>query len=453
MTQGERATRVLIAGGGVAGVEALLALRRLAGARVSVSMLAPEDRFHFRPLSVTEPFGLGAERELDLLEIALEHGATFVRDALAAVDPEARRVTTAEGRALEYDALLLALGTRRVAAIPGAVTFRDSADAGALEQVVARVRRGEIRRLAFAVPVGVAWSLGAYELALLTRDQGRELGLEGLELTLVTPESRPLEVFGGEASAAVAETLAAAAIDVRLATAPIEYSDGELVLSGGGRLACDAAVALPSQRGHPLPGVPQDHDGFVPVDRFGAVFDLERVYAAGDMTWFPIKQGGIATQMADVAARSIAALAGAAVAPEPFRPMLRGALLTGTGPRFMRTPLSGGAHPAVARSPLWWPPAKIAGRYLAPYLHARAGYPRRGPKSLEDLGPRSGAEEGDDEGHEDVVALALATAEVEAKAGHPGAALRWLEVVEDLELYLPREYELKREAWRAQSDD
>ena len=111
------------------------------------------------------------------------------------------------------------------------------------------------------------------------------------------------------------------------------------------------------------------------------------------------------------------------------------------------------AHPAVARSPLWWPPAKIAGRYLAPYLHARAGYPRRGPKSLEDLGPRSGAEEGDDEGHEDVVALALATAEVEAKAGHPGAALRWLEVVEDLELYLPRAYELKREAWRAESGE
>lgn len=449
----ERPTRVVVAGGGVAGVESLLALRHLAGPRVQVSMLAPDDRFRFRPLSVTEPFGLGAERDLDLLEIALEHGATFVRDALAAVDPDARRITTAEGRTLDYDTLLLALGTRQVDAIPGAVTFHDTTDAGAVAGVVDGVRRGEIRRLAFAVPVGVAWPLGVYELALLTRKEAVKLGLEGLELTLVTPESRPLEIFGTEASAAVAEMLAAADIGVRTSTPPVKYADGELELSGGESLACDAVIALPVQRGYMLPGIPQDQHGFVAVDRFGAVFGLERVYAAGDMTWFPVKQGGIAAQMADVAARSIAALAGAPVDPEPLRPVLRGALLTGTGPRFMRTALSEGTHADVARNALWWPPAKIAGRYLAPYLHARAGYPRRGPKALEDLEPRAGAGAGADEAHEDVLGLALATAEAEAKAGGYRAALRWLEVAEDLELYLPREYELKREAWRAQSDD
>lgn len=446
----ERPLRVVIAGGGVAGVEALLALHQLAGERVRVSMLAPDDSFHFRPLSVTAPFDLGAERELDLLGLALEHGATFMRDALASVDAERRRVTTAEGRELEYDALLLALGTQRVAAVPGAVTFRDSADEGEVARLIDAARRGEIRRLAFAVPVGVAWPLGAYELALLAREEIRGEGIDPLEVALVTPESRPLEIFGNEASTAVAEMLAAAGIETHLATAPIEYVDGELVLSAEERLDCDAVVALPTQRGYPLPGIPQDAEGFVAVDRFGAVHGLERVYAAGDMTWFPVKQGGIATQMADVAARSIAALAGAPVDPEPFRPVLRGALLTSSGPRYLRTPLRGGERPAVARNPLWWPPAKVAGRYLAPYLHARAGYPRRGPRALEDVEPRPG-EEGSDEAHDDVVGLALATAEVEGKAGNYRSALRWLEVAEDLELYLPREYELKREAWRAKS--
>ncbi|HEY8467687.1 MAG TPA: FAD-dependent oxidoreductase [Solirubrobacterales bacterium] len=445
----EQPTRVLIAGGGVAGVEALLALRRLAGSRVQVSMLAPEDRFRFRPLSVTEPFGLGAERELDLLELALEQGATFLRDGLAVVDPEARRVTTFEERTLDYDALLLALGTRQVDAVPGAVTFRDSADGGAVADVIDRLKRGEIRRVAFAVPVGVTWPLGIYELALLAAHEGRDLGLEDLEFTLVTPESRPLEVFGAKASAAVADILAAAGIGVRLATPPVEYADGRLAVAQGEPLACDAVVALPVQRGYTIPGIPQDQNGFVAVDRFGAVFGLERVYAAGDMTWFPVKQGGIAAQMADVAARSIAALAGAPVDPEPFRPVLRGALLTGGGPRYLRTPLTEGEHPAVARNALWWPPAKIAGRYLAPYLHERAGYPRRGPKSLEDLEPRFDPGASADDERDDVIGLALATAEAEAKVGDYGAALRWLEVVEDLDLYLPREYELKREAWRA----
>src|SRR5690606_25013843 len=154
-------------------------------------------------------------RELDLLGLALEHGATFMRDALASVEPERRRIITAAGRELDYDALLLALGTRRVAAVPGAVTFRDTADEGEVAALIRAARRGELRRLAFAVPVGVTWPLGAYELALLTRDLARDEDLE-LEVALVTPESRPLELFGHEASAAVAEMLAAAGIEVHL---------------------------------------------------------------------------------------------------------------------------------------------------------------------------------------------------------------------------------------------
>ena len=48
--------------------------------------------------------------------------------------------------------------------------------------------------------------------------------------------------------------------------------------------------------------------------------DVECIYAAGDATDFPIKQGGIGSQQADVAAQSIAALAGASVTPERFNP-------------------------------------------------------------------------------------------------------------------------------------
>jgi sulfide:quinone oxidoreductase len=53
------------------------------------------------------------------------------------------------------------------------------------------------------------------------------------------------------------------------------------------------------------------------------------------LTQFPLKQGGIATQQADVAAASIAAHAGADIEPHPFRPVLRGLLLTGMTPRYL----------------------------------------------------------------------------------------------------------------------
>ncbi len=95
---------------------------------------------------------------------------------------------------------------------------------------------------------------------------------------------------------------------------------------------------------------------------------MDDVYAAGDVTTFPIKQGGLAAAQADVVASSIAAWAGAPVTAEPFRPVLRGQLLTGGAPRYLRSELAGGRGDSseVEFQPLWWPPGKVAGLYLAP---------------------------------------------------------------------------------------
>jgi hypothetical protein len=97
------------------------------------------------------------------------------------------------------------------------------------------------------------------------------------------------------------------------------------------------------------------------------------VYAAGGATNSPIKQGGVASQQADAAAEAIAARAAADVDPQPFRPVLRGLLLTGSTPRYMRAEVSGGRGEdwRVSDHALWWPPSKIAGKRLAPYLALR----------------------------------------------------------------------------------
>ncbi len=118
--------------------------------------------------------------------------------------------------------------------------------------------------------------------------------------------------------------------------------------------------------------MPDAGRGFVPTNQHGRVEGRENVFAAGDITTFPLKQGGIATQQADAAAASIAALAGAPVRPRPFRPVLRGLLLTGLSPRFMSASLLDDSS-EVDTEPLWWPPAKIVGRYLAPFLAEHIG--------------------------------------------------------------------------------
>ena len=104
--------RVLIAGGGVAGLEAALALRALAGDRVELELLSPADRFAYRPMLVAEPFGSGGSTSLDLAGILEDAGARHRRDALAAVEPGDRAAITVSGERIGYGALLVALGAR-----------------------------------------------------------------------------------------------------------------------------------------------------------------------------------------------------------------------------------------------------------------------------------------------------------------------------------------------------
>jgi sulfide:quinone oxidoreductase len=145
-----------------------------------------------------------------------------------------------------------------------------------------------------------------------------------------------------------------------------------LARPSGLRVDCDRIVALPRLEGLSLRSIPHDAEGFIPIDNHGRVAGIENVYAAGDGTNFPVKQGGIACQQADAVAEVIAKSAGAPIEPRSFRPVLRGQLLTGGDSHFMRTDLSGREGDAIKSGPhtLWWPPSKVAGRYLAPYLHA-----------------------------------------------------------------------------------
>jgi len=103
-------------------------------------------------------------------------------------------------------------------------------------------------------------------------------------------------------------------------------------------------VALALLEGPRIAGLPSDAQGFIPVTELGEVRGLDRVYAARDATAYPIKHGGVAAQQADVVAAAIAARAGLTGDPQPLRPVIRGALLTGLGTRYLvATPIGDGA--------------------------------------------------------------------------------------------------------------
>jgi sulfide:quinone oxidoreductase len=361
--------RVLIAGGGVAGLEALLALHDLAGDRLALSLLTPEREFAYRPMAVGVPFARGHVERHDLADVTRHAGADLLRGELVEVDAAERAAVLGDGRRLHFDSLLVAVGAGSAPAFSRVRTWTPELDQAVLGGLLADLEEGYAKRVAFVVPQDVAWPLPAYELALMTAWDARDMGQDDVEITVFTPEEEPLAVFGAEASAGLRADLEEAGVRVETSALVREDPDAPARLLVGDRpIASQRIVSLPRAVARGVGGLPVDERGFIRTDAHGRVDSLPGVWAAGDAIAFPVKQGGLAAQQADAAAEAIAAEAGADVEPQPFRPVLRGVLLTGRGQRWIRRDMGGADEGETERHALWWPPTKVAGRYLAPYL-------------------------------------------------------------------------------------
>jgi sulfide:quinone oxidoreductase len=156
--------RVAICGGGVAAVEALLGLRAFLGRAARVDLIAPNRCFVYEPLAVAEPFGLAQTRLLDLAAVAAECGAQLRVASLEAVEPDKGRIALSGGARLLYDSVIVAVGARRCAWLPGALHFSGAADVSSFRELLAQLERGELSRLAFVAPAGISWTLPTYEL-------------------------------------------------------------------------------------------------------------------------------------------------------------------------------------------------------------------------------------------------------------------------------------------------
>jgi sulfide:quinone oxidoreductase len=361
---------VLIAGGGVAALEAALALEDLAGDRAEVTICSPRPSFVYRPYAVGVPYGASRAATYWLEPLAAAAGARYRCDSIAAVHRETRLAVTHDGESIPYGDLIVCPGTKLLWPVPGAITFWGIADEGDVRGVMREIRAGTRNRVAFSVPSADSWALPLYELALLCRAQLDKTG-DDAELTVVTPEDAPLQIFGRGVAEGIAELLAERRIEVRTGTHPVRFEDGVLETAPAGGIPFDRVVSLPKVEGRRIAGVPQDPEGFIPIDQHCKVLGGDHVYAAGDVTNFPVKQGGIATQQADVAAEAIAGSLGVDLEPAEFDPVLRGVLWTGGDSRYLEGWLAGGhgERSTISDAPPWGADhGKIVGRYLTGFL-------------------------------------------------------------------------------------
>lgn len=436
---------VVIAGGGVAALEAVLALRQ-ASSVTSIQVICPDHEFTLRQLSVGQPFGSPPTHHLNLADFCRRNDATLLIDRVAEVWGSQRRILLDSAEDVFYDALLLAPGARPYDALPGAHAFRGPGDVDWFGAMLDRLEHGQQRRLTFALPTEVRWSLPLYELAVMTGRMLRHRNVSGVEVDLVTHEKTPLMDLGEAVGKRILGLLGEAGVEVHCGRAPVAFEDDALVLADGGRIDTSEVVCLAGLRVPEIPGIPQGRHGFIPTDAGMRVDGIDRVWAAGDATWFPIKQGGIAAQQADIAAAGISLEAGVQIEVLPLRPVVRATMLTGEEPEFFRAPFATEAQTDEGTFPLWWPPGKVAGKWLAPYLAREwSGAPSDPLVPLEDLS--TGDEAKRSEQHRSAIDLALRFADVDAKEDDLRQALRWLDVAEKLNVTLPPEYVTRRADW------
>jgi sulfide:quinone oxidoreductase len=365
--------RVVICGGGIAAVEGLLRLRRLVGDAVDVTLLAPNEELRYRPVAVQEPFSRPSAKRYPLSDVARKANAEWVQTALEWVDPDGQVAHTADGGALEYDALLLAVGARSEVPYEHVTVFDDANADDTYHGIVQDIEEGYTHSLALLLPDGPAWPLPIYELALMTAQRADSMWMDDLGVDIVTEEPEPLAAFGHGASNAVGELLDAAGVRVHTGSRAEVPKSRQLVVQPEGReLNPGRIVAMPRLLGPRIRNVPADHDGFIPVDERSRVRGLEpRVFAAGDAANLQIKHGGLGAQMADTAAAGIAALAGAPVDVEPLRPVLRGVLYTGAEPLYLTARINDGrVESEVARDRPWPADEKIVAEELGPFLRS-----------------------------------------------------------------------------------
>jgi sulfide:quinone oxidoreductase len=363
----------VICGGGIAAVEGLLRLRRLAGDDIDITLVAPNDEVAYRPLAVREPFALRGVRRYPLKRIAEDEGACWIKASLARVDLDGRQVETDDNAEIPFDALLVAVGGRMTAPFENATLFTDVNADEQYHGLVQDIEGGYVKSLAWVMPDGPVWPLPLYELALMTAERASGMQAD-LDLSIVTPEEAPLAVFGGEASRAVQQLLDEAGITLYPKSSADLLDKRHLIVQPSGvELRPERIVTLPRIEGPSIEGLPRTEHGFIPIDEHCRVRDAgENVFAAGDATNFPVKHGGLGAAMADAAAAGIAHLAEAGPPAAEFKPTIHGTVLTGRSPLYITGHVFAGRgyEAEVHSEPPWAADEKIVAAELGPYLAA-----------------------------------------------------------------------------------
>jgi len=336
---------VLIVGGGFAG---LWATRALASAPVRITLLDRENHHVFQPLLYqVATAGLSAPDISAPLRHILrrQRNVTVLMAEARVIETPRKRVIDAEGKAHDYDYLVLATGATHAyfghddwsRFAPGLKTLDDAL--AIRRRILSAFERAEMEPdpaaqaawLTFAIvgagPTGVELAGTLAEIARHTlRHEFRRIDLHAARVLLLEAGPRVLSSFPESLSEKARKQLERLGVEVHTGT-PVGAIDADGVLLGTQRIAARTVLWSAGVAASPLAkslGVPLDRAGRVPVQADLSIAGLPEVFVAGDLA--SVQQEGkpvpgvapAAKQMGDCVAKVIRArIAGQAA--ESFR--------------------------------------------------------------------------------------------------------------------------------------
>jgi len=308
-------TKVLVLGGGFAGVEAAIYLRKQ---ELDVTLVSDRDYFYIYPTSIWIPTGEKTREDVSvpLDELAFAHGFQLIVDPVTKLEAKEKKVTLASGRVLDgYDYMVVALGQDKLkhAGIDNTLSI-----CGAPEEATALYERldalvakgsGKIAMGFGGNPKDPSAVRGgpAFEVLFNVDTYLKKKGVrDHFELTFFAPMAKPGQKMGEKALTMMDKMFKMTNIHKKVGTKITAFEEDGIVFEDGSRIESDLTMFISAGTGNDIvaeSGLPLSDAGFVVTNDYNEIEGFEGVYAIGDTAalmgpeW-KAKQGHVAEVMA-----------------------------------------------------------------------------------------------------------------------------------------------------------
>ncbi len=310
--------RVVVLGAGFGGLELSTVLSDAIGERLDLTLIDKNDSFVFGFSKLDLMFGRKTSNSVRLAyRNIVKPGVHFRQEAITAIDPVARRVTT-DGGTYDADVLVVALGADYdLDATPGLKEagneFYSFAGAERLREVIPTFSKG--RAIVGVTSTPFKCPPAPSEAALMLHDHLTERGVrDACEITLIMPLGVPIPPSPA-ASQALLDAFAERGITFvpNRAVRALDPAHRVAILDDQSEVPYDLFLGVPKHR---VPSVVaasgMTEDGWIPVDPKNLKTRFPGVYAVGDVTSVGTPKAGVFSEGAArvVASSLIAELQG-----------------------------------------------------------------------------------------------------------------------------------------------